>query len=293
MLPRYRERRFTPLDAILLIGMAALVALVVHRIRGSLDYTWRWAVIPQFLFRRDAETGRVVPNVLIQGLVTTIRLSIWAAGGALVIGTVFGVLGIQRNRAFRWITRVYVATVRNTPPLVLVFIFYFFIGNQVTTALGVDRWIAEADDTTRSVVAAMVSEPARLSEFLSAVMTLAVYEGAYITEIIRAGVQSVDKGQWEAAHALGLSQFDTYRFVILPQALRTISPALAGQFISTIKDSAIVAVISVQELTFRGLELMSATYRTFEIWITVTVLYFVLTATCSFMARLLERALRT
>jgi polar amino acid transport system permease protein len=124
-------------------------------------------------------------------------------------------------------------------------------------------------------------------------MTLAVYEGAYMAEIIRAGVQSVERGQWEAAYALGLTKGDQFRFVILPQAFRTISPALAGQFISTIKDSAIVAVISVQELTFQGLELMSATYRTFEIWITITILYFALTATCSFLARLLERSLRT
>lgn len=275
----------------LLAGLAVLVVLAVHRIRTGLDYEWRWSVIPQFLFRRDAESGDLVANVLIQGLATTVRLSIWSAAGALVIGTVFGVLAIQHNRAFRAVSRLYVALVRNTPPLVLVFIFYFFVGNQLTAALGVNRFVADADETTLSIVGAVFSEPARLSEFLSATMTLAVYEGAYMTEIIRAGVQSVDKGQWEAAYALGLTKTDQYRFVVLPQALKTISPALAGQFISTIKDSAIVAVISVQDLTFQGLELMSATYRTFEIWITVTLLYFILTATCSFMARLLERRL--
>ena len=293
MLPRFRKRRFTLLDAILLASLAILVGLAVHRIRTGLNYNWRWEVIPQFLFRRDQETGRLVSNVLVDGLVTTIRLSIWSALLALVIGVAFGILGMQRNRAFRLISRVYVTTVRNTPPLVLVFIFYFFVGNQVTTALGIERWVANADDSTRAVIAVLFSDPRRFSEFLSAVMTLAVYEGAYMAEIIRAGVQSVHRGQWEAAYALGLPKSDQFRFVILPQAFRTISPALAGQFISTIKDSAIVAVISVQELTFQGLELMSATYRTFEVWITVTLLYFALTAACSFLARLLERSMQT
>lgn len=293
MLPRYRKRRFTLLDAVLLAGLAVAVGLAVHRIRSGLSYNWQWEVIPQFLFRRDKETGRLVSNVLVQGLVTTIRLSIWSALLALVIGVAFGILGMQRNRAFRLMSRVYVTAVRNTPPLVLVFIFYFFVGNQITAALGIDRWIADADDSTRAVVRVLFSDPKRFSEFLSAVMTLAVYEGAYMAEIIRAGVESVERGQWEAAYALGLTKGDQFRFVILPLAFRTISPALAGQFISTIKDSAIVAVISVQELTFQGLELMSATYRTFEIWITITILYFALTATCSFLARLLERSLHT
>jgi polar amino acid transport system permease protein len=137
----------------------------------------------------------------------------------------------------------------------------------------------------------LFSEPARFSEFLSAIVTLSIYEGAYIAEIIRSGIQSVDKGQWEAAYSLGLSTTRQYTVVILPQAIRKILPALAGQFISAIKDSAIVAVISIQELTFQGLELMSATYLVFEVWITITVLYFILTAAASFGARKIEARL--
>jgi ABC-type amino acid transport system permease subunit len=98
---------------------------------------------------------------------------------------------------------------------------------------------------------------------------LAVYEGAYITEIIRAGIQSIDKGQWEASSGLGFTRAQQLRYIIFPQALRRIMPPLAGQFISTIKDSAIVSVISIQELTFQGMELMAATFLTFEIWITM------------------------
>jgi polar amino acid transport system permease protein len=260
----------------------------VYRIRVSLDYKWKWSIIPQYLFRWNEETSRYVPNLLVLGLLTTLRLSIWSSVLALLIGTVLGIVRLGKGLFARVVGRSYVELIRNTPPLVLVFIFYFFIGNQIMAALGVERFVSSAGPGMKAVIGVLFSPPARFPEFLSAVLTLALYEGAYITEIVRAGIQSVDKGQWEAAYSLGLSSRHQYRFIILPQALRTILPALAGQFISAIKDSAIVAVISIQELTFQGLELMSSTYRAFEIWITITVLYFVLTGTCSFAARRLE-----
>ncbi len=292
MIPGSHKRRFTLLDAVLIAAMIAAVILLARRIRDDLVYQWQWSVIPQYLVRRQASTGRLVAGVLVQGLLMTLRLAFWSAVGALLIGVGVGILRITKSRSARAIGRVYVELMRNTPPLVLVFIFFFFIGNQVTTALGIDSWVRNAPEGTRQTITLLFSPPARFAEFLSATMTLAVYEGAYMAEIIRAGIQSVEKGQTEAAYAVGLTRSDQYRFVILPQAVRTISPALAGQFISTIKDSAIVAVISVQELTFRGLELMSATFRTFEIWITVTVLYFILTGGLSAAARIVERRMR-
>lgn len=119
-------------------------------------------------------------------------------------------------------------------------------------------------------------------------ITLAIFEAAYIAEIVRAGIESIERGQWEASYALGLTRRQQMRHVILPQAARRILPPLAGQFISTIKDSAIVSVISIQELTFQGLELMSATYLTFEIWITITILYLILTLSLSLAVGRLE-----
>ena len=144
----------------------------------------------------------------------------------------------------------------------------------------------------RGFLALLFAPPARLSGFLAGLATLVLYEAAYITEIVRAGIQSIEKGQWEAAHTLGLSRWQQLRCVILPQALRRILPALAGQLISTIKDSTIVSVISIPELTFRGLELMSATYLTFEVWITITALYFLLTFACSLGVKRLETAVQ-
>ena len=117
------------------------------------------------------------------------------------------------------------------------------------------------------------------------------FEGAYITEIVRSGIQSIERGQWGAASALGFSKLQQMRYIILPQAIQRILPLLAGRFISLIKDSAMVSVISMQELTFQGLELMAATYLTFEIWITITVLYLILTLSRSLAVSRLETRL--
>ena len=137
-----------------------------------------------------------------------------------------------------------------------------------------------------------MAKPSQVPIFISGALALAVYEGAYITEIIRAGIQSIDKGQWEASSGLGFSRAQQLRYIIFPQALRRIMPPLAGQFISTIKDSAIVSVISIQELTFQGMELMAATFLTFEVWITILGIYFVLCLICSLLVERFELHLK-
>jgi len=158
--------------------------------------------------------------------------------------------------------------------------------------LGVSRFIESCSESTCSVLAFFFAPPSLFSPFMSALITLGLFEGAYITEIVRAGIQSIERGQWEASYALGFTRLQLMRYVILPQAMPRILPQLAGQFISTIKDSAIVSIISIQELTFQGMELMSATYLTFEIWITVTGLYLMLTLSLSLIVERFEIYLR-
>jgi len=176
--------------------------------------------------------------------------------------------------------------------LVLIFIFYFFISNQILPILGMEEFIRTSSEKTQALMTFLFAQPSLFSAFISALITLSIFEGAYITEIVRAGIQSIEKGQWEAADALGLSRWQRMRLVILPQAIQHILPPLAGQFISTIKDSAIVSVISIQELTFQGMELMATTYLTFEIWITITGMYLILTLACSLTLAKLENTLR-
>ncbi len=290
---RPKPYRPTALDAVLTGLALAVFGYLAYRVRAGLQYEWQWGAIPQFLVRFDGEAGRWIPNVLLQGLLTTIRLSVWGTLLATLIGMVMGMFRTSPVLFRRMTARTYVELTRNLPPLVLVFIFYYFVSTQVLPALGIDSLITNASDRVRTLSTVLFAPPQLLSAFLAGLFALAVFEGAYITEIVRAGIESIDRGQWEAASALGFTRGQSLRHVILPRAIRRILPPLAGQFISTIKDSAIVSVISIQELTFQGLELMASTRLTFEIWITITVLYLMLTLTCAFAAGVLEKRLTT
>jgi polar amino acid transport system permease protein len=267
----------------LVLAGVVLVALgyAAHRVTVHLHYKWEWSSVPQFLLRFDEESGGWVPNVQLLGLYNTIRLSLWGTFLATLIGTVMGLCRVSQNLFSRLIGRTYVELVRNVPPLVLIFIFYYFLSGQVMAAVGIDSFLAARSQGFQEAVALFLAPPSMFSAFVSALITLAIFEGAYITEIVRAGIESIEKGTWEAAYALGLSRWQQLRYVILPLAAQRILPPLAGQCISTIKDSAIVSVISIPELTFQGMELMSATYLIFEVWIVITALYLLLTLSLS------------
>jgi polar amino acid transport system permease protein len=287
-----RRPKLTLLDVVILLALLAGALWVFQRIRDGIHYRWEWEAIPQYLLRRDPERGTWLANVLMQGFFTTLRLSLWATLFATLIGTGMGLLRVSASRFQRWVGGAYVELTRNTPPLVLVFLFYYFIGEQLLPTLGLEGLIRRQSPEVQALFTALLAPPGRLTAFVSAVITVSIFEGAYITEIVRAGIQSIEKGQREAAAALGLTRAQCMRRVVLPQAVQRILPPLGGQFISTIKDSAIVSVISIQELTFRGMELMSATYLTFETWITISALYFVLTFGCSLAFSRLEIAWR-
>ena len=290
MLPR-RQSRWGQLDTVLLLLLFCAIAYLGYRINAGLEYRWNWQVIPQYLLRHDPVDGWV-PNLLLLGLLTTIRLSFWSLIIALPIGLIAGLMRTSLHLFNRLVGHTYVTLLRNLPPLVLVFIFYFFISDQILPFLNIGEQIATAPEWLQQMSRLLVAPPDQLEAFIAAVMTLALFEGAYIGEIVRAGINNIETGQWEAARALGMRRWQILQEVILPQAFQQMIPPLAGQAISTIKDSAIVSVISIQELTFQGMELMAATYLTFEVWITITVLYFLLTYGCSWLAGRLELRLR-
>ena len=282
------KAKFTWLDLPLILILTAGCGWFLYRVNAQVSYPWNWSVIPQYLFRFDQAAARWVPGLITKGVITTLRLSLWATILAFVCGIVMGLLRTGRSRLGRMFGWGYVELIRNIPVLVWIFIFYYFISDQLMQALQVENTLRNAPDVVRHIVSLLIAKPSQISVYLSGIVALAVYEGAYVTEIIRAGIQSVDKGQWEASAALGFSRMQQMRHVVFPQALRTILPPLAGQFISTIKDSAIVSVISIQELTFQGMELMAATFMTFEVWITIMVLYLVLCLICSLSVDRLE-----
>ena len=274
----------------LIVGALFLLAgiAIYYRVEIGLNYNWNWNKIPQFLYRFDDESGKWVSNVLMWGLFNTIRLSIFGTILAIVLGTVMGICRSSNVVFLRLISGTYVETMRNLPPLVIIFIVYFFIGNHLLPYSIIGDALQGKDNFLVSIVTVCLAPPEHLTTFLSALFTLAIFEGAYITEIVRAGIQSINRGQWEAAHSLGMTKYQQMRYIILPQAFQRILPPLAGQFVSLIKDSSIVSVISIPELSFRANELMTGTLLTMEIWITVFFMYLALTLPCSLAIQKLE-----
>ncbi len=284
-----RERiRFKFLDFILLLLVFSGAGYVIFRMKSELHYNWDWSAVRSYIIRYDARSGSYVPGLLFSGLAVTFKLSVWSTILASIIGLVMGLMRISRRVIPSLSAAMYVGIVRNIPSIVFIFIFYFFISGQIADAFNFNSWSAGLS-AHEAVVSFFLSPLSMLSVFISAFITLALYEGAYMTEIVRAGIESVEKGQGEAADALGFSWGQRMRHIVLPQAFKRILPPMAGQIISVIKDSAIVSVISVQDLTFRGTELMASTYKTYEIWITITLMYFILTYGCSIAVGRVER----
>lgn len=276
-----KELRFTWIDYLILLLLTGTAVFVFYRIKAGLNYKWRWEVLPQYIIRKNTAGSGFVPGLLLQGFFVTLKISVWSTLAATVIGTVMGIIRSGSGIFSKISGWLYVQVIRNIPPLVLVFIFYFFFSSYFIEFFRIEQWTDSLSPAGGRILSVLFVPPSLFSSFISAVITMSIYEGAYITEIVRAGINSVASGQWEASRALGLSGNQILKYIVLPQALKNILPPLAGQFISAIKDSAIVSVISIQELTFQGLEIMASTYLTFEIWITITILYFLMTFTCS------------
>ena len=189
------------------------------RINGVLKYQWDWSVIARFLVKVDAKTGAIVPNVLLEGLFTTLRLAFWGLLLATLIGLAMGAARTSRRLFPRLIAGAYVMLVRNVPPLVFVFIVVFFVASQVLAPLG-DRGRDRAPRArTPKPGSRSCSGPTKLIEnFLSGLVCIALFSGAYVTEIVRAGIESVPRSQREAGESLALTRTDIMRFIVMPQA---------------------------------------------------------------------------
>ena len=287
-----RKLRFGWLDVVILAVVFGLIGYVLHRAQSHVHYQWDLRLIPGYFIRYDDVQGHWILNLLGQGFLATVRLAVWGSLLAALIGGVMGVCRVSPSLFLRLISRTYVELIRNIPPLVFIFIFYFFISSPLTSLLDIENQLAAASPTTLSILALLFGPPELLPNFLSGLICLALFEGAYVTEIVRAGIESIPKGQWEAAWALGLHSRRVLAEVILPQAMQKVLPPLAGQFISLIKDSSLISLISIQELTFTGTELAVSSGRVFEVWLTVAALYFLLCFGLARLFRRLERRLK-
>jgi len=287
---RNKPLRLHWLDIALIVGLGLAIAFVWYRIDGALNYKWRWEIIPNYILRWHEEKQRWVPNILLQGLITTIRISLYAGVLALVLGVILGIARCSTNLAVRMLARTYLEVLRNIPPVVVVFIFFFFLSEQLVSAFNIEGWARSiAKQENKDVWEFFFGDMRRFPSLISGVIVLALFESAFVGEIVRAGIQSVGKGQHEAAQSIGMSKPDQLRFIVLPQALKKVVPPMANQFISLIKDSSIISLISVQELTFKTVELVASTRAIFEAWITTAVLYFIICFSLSMLFRKLEK----
>jgi len=280
-------RRLHWLDYVILAVLIAFFGYIWLTIDGTLNYKWRWELIPSYIVGYHTGREEYFANLLLQGLVATIRISIYSGILALILGTLLGVARCSANLTVRMLARTYLEFLRNIPPVVVIFIFFFFLSQQLIDALDLARWsrgIARSEDT--AIWTFFFGDMRRFPSLISGVIVLALFESAFVGEIVRAGIQSIPKGQHEAARSIGMSRLQELRYIVLPQAMRKVLPPLANQFISLIKDSSIISLISVQELTYKTVELVASSRMIFEAWITTAAFYFVL---CFGLSRLFAR----
>lgn len=284
MKPWYQ--RLNLLDGVLLAVMCVFAGWLYYRSAVGINYQWRW---------EDAFTLILIPPsqgsipYFFQGLIATLRLSLWSMVLALSFGTLLGVARHSKIAFFKTPALIFIQLVRNIPPLVFVFIFYFFVSNQLIPLLGLESILREHNGEINAVQDFLFG-PANLWENLaSGVICIGLLSSAYIAEVIRAGLEGIPKGQWEAADSLGLSALSKYRFVVGPQVLTAITPPLAGQAISLVKDTSIVSLISIQEMTFVGTEMANSSGLIFEIWLIVGFVYFALCFALSRLFKVIEQ----
>lgn len=244
------------------IGWAILTFSIIGWLiwRGALamEYNWQWYRVEPFFYR--IIDGEFIWGPLYHGLIVTLQLASVSGVLAVTIGFITAFARLSNSRAGSLVATSYLEAIRNTPLIVQLFLFYFVLA----PILGIDR-------------------------FWAGVLCLAFFEGSFAAEIIRGGIQGVDRGQFEASDAIGLTTFNKYLYIVIPQSMPLILPPLTGLLISLIKHSAIVSVIAVSELTTTGLNLISDTFMAFEIWFIVAGIYLALTVTLSITVGQLEK----
>lgn len=203
--------------------------------------------------------------ILLKGLQVTIYIFVIAIILGFLIGLVMALFRLAPIKILNWIAKVYVDAIRGTPFIVQLFFIYFGVNSLHLISL---------NSTTAGII------------------TVAINAGAYFAEIIRAGIQSIDKGQTEAARSIGFTGAQTLRYVVLPQAFRRMLPTITNQSIISLKDTSLLSVIGIADLTQQGQIQASATFEAFKIWLAVGVIYFIIIYLLTLLANFVERRIQ-
>jgi len=246
------RRTFSPKHLALGVAVLGGLVLLCWVVFSRLHYHWNWSGIWEYR------------KLFISGWLLTVAISVGALIVSLALGGVLAAGSLSPNSIFRWLARGYIELVRGTPLLVQLLIGYYVVANAL----------------------------ALNNHFIIGVLLLSSFAGAYLAEILRGGIESVAASQVEAARAVGFTPAQTYRHVVLPQAIRRVLPAMAGQFVSLIKDSSLLSVIGLEELTQQAKIANSATYSSLEGFVPLAIGYLILTLPLSWVASQLERKFR-
>lgn len=247
-------------DIVQYICLLAILGYLALQSADNLGYNWQWYKIPKLLY--TVSDGDFLPGPLLNGLVITLKISAISLIFAFLIGLLTALFRLSNSIIASSLARLYLELIRNTPLLIQIFFIYFVVG----PIFGLER-------------------------FFSAVLALSLFEGAYVSEILRSGIISIAKGQHEAAYSLGLTPYRTYRHVIIPQAVKKTLPPLISQAVSLIKDSALVSTIAIYDLTMEAQAVIAETFLTFEVWFTVALMYLFITTLLSLAIAFMERKL--
>lgn len=325
--PRRSKQWYRAWAAVFVLMLAGSVYLLYYATK-QVDYVWRWYRIPQYFWYveqvetrsmldgdiaavEQGATGTVITvtgldgeverytvpgggelrvsqgdmvssgdvlgfheaqhvGIMVQAAWLTLKVSFLSIVIGIGLGLITGLARLSHNPALRWTAITYIELIRGSPLLVQIYIWYFVFGTLINQLLGKYG----------------LPQPSAL---WYGVASMAMFTGAYVAEIVRAGIQSVHRGQVEAARSLGMTSFECLRHVVLPQAIRRILPPLAGQFISLVKDSSLLGIIALRELTKATRELITSNLQPFEMWFVCAVLYLVMTFALSMLLQWFER----
>ncbi len=207
-------------------------------------------------------------EMLTKAMIKTLEMALWGLFFACILGLVFGMLSVLKNKACNIIAQIFVDVIRGVPMIVLAYFVYFGLPYCFNTMLGLRL---------------------NFTALQAGTICLALNCGAYMAEIIRAGIQSVDVGQMEAARSLGLTYWKSMRRVVLPQAIKTMIPSIINQFIITLKDTSILSVIGFPELVNTAKNVVAIEFKSFQVWIIVGIMYLIVITALSKLAKYVER----
>ncbi len=240
------------------VVIIGLLTFLVSRGAENINYQWQWYRVGEFLIQFDK--GEWFAGPLLKGLLITLKISLLSLLLTLVLSLSTAILRLSSSIVGRGLARGYLELIRNTPLLIQLYLMYFVFG----PILGWDK-------------------------MTTAIISLSLFQAAYTSEIFRAGLRAFNRGQIEAGLSLGLSRTDNYRYIILPQVFRQMLPPLTNEAVSLIKNSSIVSVIAIFDLTTQGRNIIAKTFLTFEVWLMVAAIYLIITLTLSLIASMVER----